>query len=150
MCVPVRRSHMRSCGHLRASDVQTYPIPRRSSRDPSNAWSKPLVIRAAEGKRDGGSRRCLDLPSSSSTSSSPARPGKGDGESGDVVTFGAQQQKAVTRQTAARGDASEGTSSLTLKRAGSPDSGLHYSPAPSNGNRSSEERHGSRSRNNSG
>jgi len=136
---------------------------RRSSRDPSNAWSKPLVFRQKEEEKSQISPRCLNFPaeSTSASASSASTTASDEGASGDLASVRDPLATSSRRSSTPRGgdggvgnrggggDA-DSVSSIKSKRAGSPDSGLHHSPAPSHGNRSSEERHGSRSRNNSG
>lgn len=123
---------------------------RRSSRDPSNAWSKPLVFRQKEEERSQISPRCLNFPAESASASSASTPVSHEGASGDSASDRDQLATSSRRSSTPRGGVTDSLSSIKSKRAGSPDSGLHHSPAPSHGNRSSEERHGSRSRNNSG
>ena len=137
-------------------------LSRRSSRDPSNAWSKPLVFRQKEEEKSQISPRCLNFPaeSTSASASSASTTASDEGASGDLASVRVPLATSSRRSSTPRGgdggvgnrgggDA-DSVSSIKSKRAGSPDSGLHHSPAPSHGNRSSEERHGSRSRNNSG
>lgn len=130
---------------------------RRSTREPTNAWSKPLVIRddATEVGSRAASRRSLNMGSSSA---SPARPLVED----EVVKAGGAassstptSRRSISRAAAKLSGSDDGPSSISsvssfsAKRAGSPDSGLHSSPAPSSvshSNRSSEERHASSSR----
>jgi len=116
----------------------------RSSRDPAaSAWSKPLVR-----PRDVASRRSLDLPVASyAAAAASARPARDEGSSVDADSTAPPPS---TRQTLQHRGAGDAPPSLPMRRTGSPDSGMHSSPAPSSSNRSSEERNASRSRTNSG
>jgi len=133
---------------------------RRSARE-SNAWSKPLVINVD--KSEGRMRRCLDLSASSGLPDSTSGLNSGAASSASSTSSSPvrslrKYSTTASPRTALRGSSPSSGSeeprimSCGPRRAGSPDSGVHHSPAPSSmstGN-GSDDRTGSRSRNNSG